>query len=364
MELTNWSGNKTASVSAYHEPETEEEIVSIVKSNGQAKIRAVGSNMSPNGVAAADGVVAISTKKLDKVLEVDAAEGRERVRTQTGVKIERLLDAMQEKGLTLPTLPATTGMTVGGLVQAGCHGTGAGAPSIDELCVEARLVTADGQVRAMSEERDGEEFLSARCALGSAGVMTEATLAAVKAYYLRERVSVMSVEEELLPGHQERLSKCRHLKYHYMPFTDKVVVYEHTEITEEEYLRERGNNETGHHDYSDQERKASLMELCHSLGGGEDDDGDLSSFVRRHKCDTFAELRELALRRGDPLDAGFVRRLNLCEMEYWSRSQGQRVGTNRELLLFQCGGSQHVQEFVLKVDRPLKDVQLVQRLLR
>jgi len=48
-------------------------------------VRIVGSNMSPQGLALEDGVVAVSTKSLNKVLSVD--KDNMRVTIEPGVKI-------------------------------------------------------------------------------------------------------------------------------------------------------------------------------------------------------------------------------------------------------------------------------------
>jgi len=59
---------------------------------------------------------------------------------------EKLMKALDTEGLTLTSLPATTGMTFGGLIQAGCHGTGAANPPLDELVVSLVLVDSNGNL--------------------------------------------------------------------------------------------------------------------------------------------------------------------------------------------------------------------------
>ncbi len=363
LEMRNWSGTAVVTVSGHHEPRDESELSEVIRAAAESgrKVRFVGSNMSPNGVALADGVVAVSTRRFDRVLEVSKGEKKESggwVRTQSGVRVEDLLDRLEEKGLTLVAFPATTGMTVGGLIQAGCHGTGASSPPLDELATAVRFVAADGRVHQLSEEEDGAEFLAARCSLGTFGAVTEVKLRATPLYYLREELQVMT-RKELREGHAERLRNCRHLKHHFLPYTDKVVVYMHEEIPKQEYEMEKAKGEEKK--FSERKLKHKLLELNYWLGPSEE--ASFERFAEENEYKSFAELRETALKWA-PLDASHVAAVNRAELDFWEKSQGRRVGTGRELLMFECGGSQLVKEVVYRVDRDCKDLDFVEDVLQ
>jgi len=61
-----------------------------VGKNGTETIRMVGSNMSPSGIALEEGVVAICTKNLDKIVKVD--KDAMTVTIQVGVTIGKKIN--------------------------------------------------------------------------------------------------------------------------------------------------------------------------------------------------------------------------------------------------------------------------------
>ena len=67
------------------------------------------------------------------------------------------------------------------------------------------------------------DFYDLRCSLGLLGVITSVTLKAVPRFKLKETHSVLS-RREVREGHRERLAKYRHVRYHWIPFTDRGVV--------------------------------------------------------------------------------------------------------------------------------------------
>lgn len=65
--------------------------------------------------------------------------------------------------------------------------------------------------------------------LGTYGAVTRLTLSCVSTYALKEDLTVLSLKE-LRAGHEERLKHFKHVKYHYIPYTDRVVVYTYEEV--------------------------------------------------------------------------------------------------------------------------------------
>lgn len=80
----------------------------------KAKIRPVGSGLSPNGIGLArSGMVNLGL--MDKVLEVD--KERKRVRVQGGIRVQGLVDGIKEHGLTLQNFASIREQQVAGIVQ-------------------------------------------------------------------------------------------------------------------------------------------------------------------------------------------------------------------------------------------------------
>ena len=94
------------------------------------KLRAVGNRLSPNGLGLSDGQAQVSPALLDSVLFVDRDRGR--VTVQAGATVGGLLSALRPYGLTLENLASIADQQLGGFLQVGAHGTGAGLPPVDE----------------------------------------------------------------------------------------------------------------------------------------------------------------------------------------------------------------------------------------
>ena len=75
-------------------------------------------------------------------------------------------------------------------MQVGAHGTGAGIPPVDEMVVSMKLVTPAMGTLELSADKQPELFSLAKVAMGSLGVVAEATLQCVPAHRLVERTWV------------------------------------------------------------------------------------------------------------------------------------------------------------------------------
>lgn len=169
---TNWSGGQQSRPRATDRPLDEAGVVAAVlraADRGQ-RIRPVGARWSWSPLAVTDEV------QLDaSALTGVVGFGAERVRVRAGEKLQDLLPELSRRGLTLAALPRGDGVTVGGAVSTGTHGSGAGVGSLSSLVRAVRLVDGAGELRRI----DGPDLDAVRTGLGALGVLTEVDLAVV-----------------------------------------------------------------------------------------------------------------------------------------------------------------------------------------
>ena len=108
--VSNWSGNVATTAKHYYEPSTIDELQEIIVSHG--KVRICGCAMSPSGVGfTVDGDAAlVSMRRFNRIISID--ETTRTAKVESGVLIEDLLKALEEKGMTLANHPVKTGMYI------------------------------------------------------------------------------------------------------------------------------------------------------------------------------------------------------------------------------------------------------------
>lgn len=114
--VSNWSGTHEVQTRVFHQPETLEELEKIVKDANERKdrIRPVGSGLSPNGIGLSRmGMVNLAL--MDRVLEVD--KENKTVKVQAGIRVQQLVDAIKDHGLTLQNFASIREQQIGGIVQ-------------------------------------------------------------------------------------------------------------------------------------------------------------------------------------------------------------------------------------------------------
>ncbi|XP_020241497.1 probable L-gulonolactone oxidase 4 [Asparagus officinalis] len=134
----------------------------------------------PGGPSGA-GLV-ISTEHLNKVVNVDTAKMRMTV--EAGIKLKELIDAAAMHGLALEHSPYWLGVTLGGLLGTGAHGSslvGKGGAVHEyvvgmKLVVPSRILVDGYYARVVKLGEDDDDLLAAKVSLGVLGVISQVTL--------------------------------------------------------------------------------------------------------------------------------------------------------------------------------------------
>ncbi|KAH7519423.1 hypothetical protein FEM48_Zijuj08G0034500 [Ziziphus jujuba var. spinosa] len=150
-------------------PTTEEELISAVasatKKGSKIKVATRYSHSIPKLVCPSgqDGLL-ISTKNLNRVLKIN--EEAKTITLEAGVTLKELINEAANAGLALPYTPYWLGLTIGGLLSTGSHGStlwGKGS-SVHDYVTELKIVSPgspeDGYVK-VRVLKDGDEELDA-----------------------------------------------------------------------------------------------------------------------------------------------------------------------------------------------------------
>jgi xylitol oxidase len=167
---TNWSGNYHYSTDQLFKPASVEELRKVVKNS--SKLRVLGTRHSFNGIAdsktAQVSLMALKDMKLD-------AKART-VAVGAGVKYGEVAPYIDKQGFALHNLASLPHISVAGARSTATHGSGIKNGNLATVVSGLELVTADGEIVALSREHDGDRFLGAVVDLGGFGAVTKVTL--------------------------------------------------------------------------------------------------------------------------------------------------------------------------------------------
>jgi xylitol oxidase len=179
----NWAGNYAYSAARLHYPETIEQLQELVIRS--KKLRVLGSRHSFNSIADSSEDL-VSLERLDRGITLDRERGT--VTVGGGVKYGQLCRELHQEGYALHNLASLPHISIAGAVATATHGSGDGNGNLATAVAAIELIKADGEMLALSRERDGDLFQGAVVGLGGLGVVTRITLDIVPAFAMQQEV--------------------------------------------------------------------------------------------------------------------------------------------------------------------------------
>nr|GMC58627.1 probable L-gulonolactone oxidase 6 [Ipomoea batatas] len=165
-------------------PRTEAELVSIIAAATRQTRRMKAATRFSHSIPKlacpeGDAGLLISTKYLNRTLEVNASGMTMTV--ESGVSLREVIEAAAKAGMALPYAPYWWGLTVGGLMGTGAHGSslwGVGS-SVHDHVIRIRIVTPatkkEGYAAIRTLEEGDSDIKAARVSLGVLGVISQVT---------------------------------------------------------------------------------------------------------------------------------------------------------------------------------------------
>ncbi|GMN42817.1 hypothetical protein TIFTF001_012018 [Ficus carica] len=165
-------------------PATEEELIAVIANATRSGLKMKAATRFSHSIpklvcpGGEDGLL-ISTKLLNRVLKIDFEAMTMTV--QSGVSLRELINAAAKAGLALPYTPYWWGLTVGGLLGTGAHGStlwGKGS-SVPDYVVGLTIISSgevtDGFVKVRRLVDGDQDLNAAKVSLGVLGVISQVT---------------------------------------------------------------------------------------------------------------------------------------------------------------------------------------------
>jgi L-gulono-1,4-lactone dehydrogenase len=182
--ITNFGGNTRFHPAAHFAPQSEAEVLDILRAHRGRRIRAIGRLHSWSDIVVCEDVL-LDLRQLDSVV-IHANVESPFVEVGAGCQIKRVIRELNRHGLTLLSIGLIDEQSVAGAAATGTHGSG--RPSLSHYVQSVRVAHFDAQTGepTIREISAGVELQAVRCSLGSLGIITSMRLPIRRQYQVEE----------------------------------------------------------------------------------------------------------------------------------------------------------------------------------
>lgn len=167
--LTGW-GRSTGSVADVYRARDAGDVAELMRRSATGHVLARGLGRSYGDAAQNAGGAVVAPIAPDAPIELDRAAGVARL--SAGTSIDRALRTLLPQGFTLPVLPGTRFVTIGGAIASDVHGKNHHCDgSFGRWVREIELVDGTGELRVLSPDEDADAFWATVAGMGLTGVI-------------------------------------------------------------------------------------------------------------------------------------------------------------------------------------------------
>lgn len=214
----NWSGSLRFVPGRVFHPESEEEVVELVKKAGRQnrKVRVVGAGHSSSPLVETDDFL-LSLKHFNGVEAPDREQSQATV--LGGTVIKEAGKDLWRYGLSMHNTGDVDVQTVAGAIGTGTHGTGKNLKNLSSMLTGVRMVTGTGEIIEADEENDQELFRALKVSLGTSGIFLNMRLQLVPAFRLHRKEWCTTIEN-CLENLEDLQDKNRRFDFYWYPRSD------------------------------------------------------------------------------------------------------------------------------------------------
>ncbi len=205
-QYSNWGLSHSTTPSVYVEAVSYADVQAVVSDVERfpTPVHPVGSLFSVTSTIVNDGGTLVCTRKLDEILGLEQDEtGRQVVRVQAGCRLKKLNMWLQARGVEMPFQAEIGEATVGSVAVGDTKESSLDAPGYFSAHVVALTYVDDkGEMRTLSDYKDGAAFYEFKCSFGLSGIVIECQLEVRSATLCRSDVSLVPYDspESLAAG--------------------------------------------------------------------------------------------------------------------------------------------------------------------
>lgn len=192
--FSNWSLSRTTRPAVYVEPISYSDVQAVVRDARlfPTPVHPVGSLLSVTSTIVNDGGTLVCMRKLDDVLGLELDEtGRQVVRVQAGCRLKKLNMWLQARGVEVPFQAEIGEASVGSVAVGDTKESSLDGPGYFSAHVVAlTYVDQTGELRTLSDHRDGPAFYEFKCSFGLSGIVVECQVEVRPATLCRSDISL------------------------------------------------------------------------------------------------------------------------------------------------------------------------------